>query len=131
MKVIVAPEELNCYLRETDTFRGYSHLRLVKLPSGGASTDYRGMLRQVGTGSCLSLVPSIFPPQERIILTLSVFSLLARRLRGDLLTLCKYLHRKTVFNRIGLFHLSDKGITRSSDWKSKPDRFKLKIRCKF
>lgn len=70
------------------------------------------------------------PTQERIILTLSVFSLLERRL-GDLLTLCKYLHRKMIFNRIGLFHLSDKGITGSSDWKLKPDRFKLKIRSKF
>lgn len=56
--------------------------------------------------------------------------MLERRL-GDLLTLCKYLHRKMIFNRIWLFHLSDKGITRSSDWKLKPDRFKLKIRSKF
>lgn len=71
------------------------------------------------------------PTSRKNNLTLSVLSLLERILRGDLLTPYKYLRRKTVFNRIWLFHLSDNGITRSSDWKSKPDRFKLKIRCKF
>ncbi|EMP24258.1 Sideroflexin-5 [Chelonia mydas] len=58
------------------------------------------------------------------------FSLTKRRLRDDLITVHKYLHKEQIFNN-GLFSLAKKDKTCSNSWKLKLNEFGLEIKRAF
>lgn len=43
----------------------------------------------------------------------------------------KYLHGEEISDRRWLLNLVGKGVTKSSSWKLKRDKFRVGIRCKF
>jgi len=49
-------------------------------------------------------------------------SLSKRRLRGDLITVYRYLHGENILGAKGLFNLVEKSIKRANGWA--PDKFK-------
>lgn len=57
---------------------------------------------------------------------LNLSTLSTRRLRGDLITVYRYLHGKNILGTKGLFNLVKKSIKRANGWT--PDKFKCEIR---